>query len=561
MTERTPSLLDAACEALVQDLAQLSPTEATAWGIEGHDGELQDFSPEYWEALAERKSEMLEDLDAFDESRDSDEDSDFLEGESFDEVDQVTSDVLRDRLRIDVEEHYRGEDLRLLNNIESPVQIIRDTFMLMPQKTPEQREAIRSRLSKVPQALRGYRSSLQEAAQEGHIAAFRQVHDVMSQCDELSESGGVLEKLGVDPADESVLAARQAFGELSDWMGEHLAPHASNQDRVGRERYELASHKYVGDILDPDDTYEWGVERLRVICEEQKKLAEELYGEGTSVRKAYRLLNDDPAYQVHGTDEFQRWMRASVDKAIEALDGQCVDIPEAIREVECRIDPSGTGGIFYTPPTEDLSRSGAMWWSVPAGQTVFHTWQELSTVYHEGVPGHHLQLGQTLLHRDTLNSWRRLVCWISGHGEGWALYAEHLMNELGFQDDPGNRMGYLDQERLRAARVVLDIGVHLGKPTLDGTGVWDATYAKNFLRENTAMPEGNFEFELTRYLGWPGQASSYAVGQKAWLELRRDAVTQGYSLRDFHREALALGSIPMSILRDRLLAEEESFGD
>ena len=207
-----------------------------------------------------------------------------------------------------------------------------------------------------------------------------------------------------------------------------------------------------------------------------------------------------------------------------------------------------------------------MWWSVPAGTTDFSTWQERTTVFHEGVPGHHLQVGTQTYLRDTLNSWRRLCCWVSGHGEGWALYAERLMADLGFQDDPGDRMGMLDSQRLRAARVVLDIGVHLGKkrPTeladLPGVGPgrWDAPSAWAFLRHNVAMGESFLRFELDRYLGWPGQAPSYAVGQRLWEETRDAALaTQRVvggeaSLRGFHTRALALGSVGLDVLRRAL---------
>ena len=97
-----------------------------------------------------------------------------------------------------------------------------------------------------------------------------------------------------------------------------------------------------------------------------------------------------------------------------------------------------------------------MWWSVPRGADTFHTWQETTTVFHEGVPGHHLQIGRSVVNADRLNRWRRMGCWVSGHGEGWALYAERLMAELGWLDDAGNRMGMLDAQRFRAARVVID---------------------------------------------------------------------------------------------------------
>ena len=130
-----------------------------------------------------------------------------------------------------------------------------------------------------------------------------------------------------------------------------------------------------------------------------------------------------------------------------------------------------------------------MWWSVPKGITEFGTWRELTTVYHEGVPGHHLQVAQTVFRSELLNKWRRIFAWTSGHGEGWALYAERLMAELGYMDDPGNRMGLLDGQSLRAARVVLDIGVHCGfeAPAEVGGGEWTYDKAWQFLTAHANM--------------------------------------------------------------------------
>ncbi|HZK32334.1 MAG TPA: DUF885 domain-containing protein [Corynebacterium sp.] len=545
---RTPSLLDATCEGYVYDLAALSPTDATSWGIEGYDGELQDFSPEYWEALAERTREMIADVDALNDGTDDSDDDD-----DFDDVDHVTAAVLRDRLRIEADLHHRGEYLRLLNNIESPVQIIRDSFSLMPAETAEQLDSIRSRMAKVPAALAGYRESLSEAASQGHVAAHRQVEAVISQCEELADSDSLLEGLGVDPDYAEVEQAKDAFEELADWLSTELAPQAPYDDAVGRERYELFSHHFVGDVVDLDEAYEWGLHQLREVAAEQQRLTERLYGPGVPVRAAYRKLNHDERYSLHGTDALVEWMQQVSDQTIADLHGTEFDIPEPVRTLEAHIDPAGSGSIFYTPPSDDFSRPGRMWWSVPAGQEIFHTWQELTTVFHEGVPGHHLQLGQAITERENLNLWRRVACWNSGHGEGWALYAETLMKELGYHEDPGNYMGYLDSQRLRLARVVLDIGVHLGKKTPEGTGVWDGSYAKSFLRENTAMDDVNLHFELERYLGWPGQAPSYALGQRLWLQTRADALSQGQDAREFHAAALRLGSVPMSVLRDEVL--------
>ena len=544
---REPSLLDASCDNFLADLAKLSPTDATEWGIEGYEGDLQDFSPDYFTAVADRTREMVADLDALDDSTDESDDDD-----DFDDVDYVTAAVLRDRLCLELDLHHHGEDIRNLNNIASPVQTIRDTLLLMPHDTAEQKDAIRSRLSKVEAALQGYRESLVEAANQGMVPPTRQINEVIGQCNALADASSMLDELGLEEGNAEVESAKTAFDDFSGWLSAELQPSSSNEDAVGRERYARFSKLFVGDSVDLDEAYEWGLHRLQEIHAEQLKLAEELYGPGTALRTAVRKLNADERYQLHGTDALVEWMQGVADKVISNLNGTYFDIPEQIQTIECKIDPAGTGGIFYTQPTEDFSRPGRMWWSVPAGQEIFHTWQELTTVHHEGAPGHHLQIGLALM-EPNLNSWRRNACWNSGHGEGWALYAEALMAELGYMDDPGYRMGLLDSQRLRAARVVVDIGLHLGKKMPDGSGIWDKAHMKSFMRENTAMDDANLAFEVNRYLGWPGQAPSYAIGERLWHKTREDAVAQGMTAREFHSQALSLGSIPMSILRETIL--------
>ena len=169
-------------------------------------------------------------------------------------------------------------------------------------------------------------------------------------------------------------------------------------------------------------------------------------------------------------------MQETSDRAVEELGRTHFDIARAHPKLECMIAPTNEGGIYYTGPTDDFSRPGRMWWSVPEGVTSFDTWRELTTVYHEGVPGHHLQIAQAVYNRSS--SIPGAASWPGrGHAEGWALYAERLMEQLGYLDDPADRLGMLDGQRMRAARVVLDIGVHLKKPRLDGQGTWDAEYA------------------------------------------------------------------------------------
>ena len=154
------------------------------------------------------------------------------------------------------------------------------------------------------------------------------------------------------------------------------------------------------------------------------------------------------------------------------------------------------------------------------------------------------------------------MCWVSGHGEGWALYAERLMDELGYLDDPGDKMGMLDAQGFRAARVIIDIGMHLQLeiPKDNPFGFhpgerWTPELGLEFMRQHCRMEDPVIVFEVNRYLGWPGQAPSYKVGERIWLQAREDArarLGDAFDLKSFHREALDLGSIGLDPLRAAL---------
>ncbi|WP_250446524.1 DUF885 domain-containing protein, partial [Actinotalea sp. C106] len=357
-------------------------------------------------------------------------------------------------------------------------------------------------------------------------------------------------------------AAREAYATLGAFLREELRPQAPEADGVGRERYSLWSRYFLGARVDLEETYAWGLAELDRVIAEQEAVAAQIAGPGASLEQAIAVLDAEPSRVLDSTEALQAWMQATSDAALHALDGVHFDIPEALHALECRIAPTQTGGIYYTGPSDDFSRPGRMWWSVPADVTSFTTWREKTTVYHEGVPGHHLQIAQAVYERETLNRWRRLACWVSGHGEGWALYAERLMADLGFLDDAGDRLGMLDGQRMRAARVVLDIGVHLGLPRPErwGGGTWDHDTAWEFLVANVAMPEAFLRFELTRYLGWPGQAPAYKIGQRLWETARDEAAEAttarggAHDLKAFHARALALGSVGLDVLREALRA-------
>ncbi|MEQ1737264.1 MAG: DUF885 domain-containing protein, partial [Rhodoglobus sp.] len=351
------------------------------------------------------------------------------------------------------------------------------------------------------------------------------------------------------------IVSAAAYEKLAAFFADELLPAANEQDGVGRELYALQSRRFLGAKIDLDETYEWGIEELARMVEEQEAIADEIKP-GASVLEAIAALDADPSRKLDSTKALQEWMQQLSDKAVAELSATHFDIPDPIKRLECLIAPTQEGGIYYTSPSDDFSRPGRMWWSVPEGVTEFNTWRETTTVYHEGVPGHHLQLGQAVYNRAKLNTWRRQLAGTSGHAEGWALYAERLMQDLGYLDDPGDRLGMLDGQRMRAARVVLDIGVHLGKPKLDGTGVWDYDYAFEFMKANVNMNEPFVRFEVNRYFGWPGQAPSYKVGQRIWEQIRDAYKTNegaDFDIKEFHRKALDLGGVGLDTLRAALL--------
>jgi uncharacterized protein (DUF885 family) len=557
---RTLTPIDLAANEYVRRVCELDPLTASGIGVPGYDHLMTDLSPDGHQARADLDRHTLRTL---------------ADLGPRDDTDAVTLAAMRERLGLAVELHDAREPLADLNVIASPLQYLRDVFDIMPTGTIEAWENIAARMNLIPQAIDGYIAALDTAAGHGLTPAIRQVREGIVQARKQAGDDSFFTAFIAGAAAAAVLdessacalvrkelehgarAARESYGRLAEYLADRLAPRAGEPDAVGRERYQRLSRSFLGATVDLDETYAWGLEELARIVAEQTAVAEEIAGPGASVEQAVAALEADERYVLRGTAALRRWMQETADEAIADLDGVHFDIPGPVQTLECRIAPTQEGGIYYTAPSDDFSRPGRMWWSVPEGVTQFGTWREKTTVYHEGVPGHHLQIGAAVVAKDTLNDWRRLLCGTSGHAEGWALYAERLMSELGYLTDPADRLGMLDGQRMRAARVVFDIGVHLGLRAPDqwGGGIWDADKAWAFLKANVNMPEGFVRFEFNRYLGWPGQAPSYKIGQRLWEQLRDDARAAAGAAWDpkaFHARALGLGSLGLDTLREAL---------
>ena len=553
---RPTSAIDAIANDYFDAEIALSPTMATYLGVDVNQDQFDDFSPAGRAAFSTARQAALAQL---------------AEATPVDAVDEVTLSAMKERLGLAEEIHASGWEEASLNVLASPLQEIRDVFDLMPTDTVPQWEVIARRMANVPAALTGYREALTQARDHGRVAPVRQVNACATQCDDLIAADGYFAtfvagaKAGDDELPEAlatelataVESARMAYESMANFLRDELLPHAPLADACGRERYALASRYFLGAEVDLEETYAWGQQELARIDAEMKSIAAQIKP-GATVKEAIEALDADPAYRLEGTAALQQWMQGKADEVITQLGGEHFDIAEPIRTIECMIAPTQTGGIYYTGPSDDFSRPGRMWWSVPKGVTTFGTWRELTTVYHEGVPGHHLQVAQAVYNRHLLNKWRRMACWTSGHGEGWALYAERLMGELGYMADPGNRLGMLDGQSLRAARVVIDIGVHCGFPAPEevGGGEWTYDKAWAFLTAHANEGEASLRFELDRYLGWPGQAPSYKIGERLWMQLRDEvAAREGadFDLKRFHKDALDIGSVGLDTLREAVL--------
>ena len=556
--KRSLTDVDQIANEYFEKVLDLNPVQATELGRKGVETLYPDYSPAGEKAFARLAKKTLKKVDNV---------------LPIDDVDLVTLDALQERLSLYRKQYKAGFGGWQMNNIASVPQEVRSVFDLMKRNTQQDWEHIIGRMHRVTEALEGYIQTLEAAREEGKVAPRRQVDIVIEQTAAYYAPGGFFDELAAEVAEAvpslkeeaaaGAEAAKEGYRRLNSYLVEKLQPVAPSRDAVGRKAYSLHSRSFLGTTIDLDETYAWGVKELESIIARQREVAEEIEP-GASIERAKQLLDEDPARQLHGTDELKAWMQKLADAAVENLADTHFEIGGPMRRIECCIAPTNEGGIYYTGPSPDFSRPGRMWWSVPEGEDTFTTWRETSTVYHEGVPGHHLQIAIATALKGTMNSWRTNMLWVSGHGEGWALYAERLMEELGYLKDPGDRMGMLNAQRMRAARVVFDIGVHCEMPIpaewaeqlgVEPGTIWTSELGYEFLKLNLDESEGQQRFEFLRYLGWPGQAPSYKIGERLWLELRDQALRRGDDMRAFHTRALLLGSVGLDTLR-RALTDE-----
>lgn len=517
---------------------KLTPIGATMLGVPGLDDQLDDFSMVGQEKQADLARRTLSAIQA---------------ETPVNEFDRIARDVAVERLSSELKLSETLESNILFNLIASPVTRVRQVFEMMNKDNPATISNVVKRLNAIQGAFTGWKSSLEFAAEKGKVNSRRQVLATVGQLETFSKGAftAVAAKFDGSGKNEELLNAvknaEKACGELAIWLRDSYAPKSAPQDGVGEERYKMWARHFTGADLDLRDTYEWGIDQLNTINERMWVAAKKLYPDAKTLREVADRLDNDPRYTVEGEEELLKRLREFIAKAVERLDGKEFDIDPRIKNCEARLAPEGSASAaYYMGPSEDLSRPGTTWFPT-MGRKVFGWWNIVSTWYHEAVPGHHLQVATTKINTDRLNRFQRNRVWVSGYGEGWALYAERLMDELGAFEDPGYEMGYLSAQGLRAARIVVDIGMHCGYKDFNGE-VWNAESAFKLLHERALLDEISARSEVDRYLGWPGQAISYKVGERFWMECRESAKQRlgaKFELKKFHSFALNLG--PMGL--------------
>ena len=538
----------------VDEVAALNPMVATYAGIGGYDDRWPDLSP----AGHAASHAFFVDLK-----------SKALACETPDDRHVLAQRVLVEDCDLRIA-HYEAHSHHYdVNNIVSPHQEVRMVFASMPDQTADDWEAICRRIETIDQVMAGYQATLEEGRAAGNVVSKRQVEAVIEQGKSASgpESSfhALTQKLADAPIDASLFedrlshaidAAKAVFGNFNGFLESYL-PDAADDDGVGEERYVDAAESFLGTRLDTAATYRWGWDLVETLWADMEAACAEIDPDATPLEVLDRLRTS-PEYAADGMDDFISIMKDRQTQALANLDGVHFDVPEEIRSIDVQVDTSaGALAAYYIGPSEDFSRPGSVWYPV-SQRTHFPIFGEITTAYHEGFPGHHLQVGLQTTLRDQLSRYHRTLVWYSGSGEGWALYAEHLMGELGYLERPEYRIGLIGSQLMRSARVAIDIGIHLDLPIPDDVSFhpgekWTFELAHELMSTRGLLSEDEATSEILRYMGWPGQAISYKVGEQAILDLRDEWKAAGdFDPKLFHSTVLSVGSVGLDLLREHV---------
>ncbi|MGZ9159543.1 MAG: DUF885 domain-containing protein [Candidatus Limnocylindrales bacterium] len=545
------SAVEALSDRFWEGVLERNPTTATFYGDERYADRLEDPSPE---GRAKVRSLM---------QRTADEASAIpVEGLSTEE--RITRDMLQVIGELAVEEDDQGfHQLRVVDQMGGPQQLLPQLTQFQRVDTPERLEAFIARLRAYPAFMAANADILREGLTSGLTAPSIVTERTIAQVERLLaipiESAIIPgSAIGASDADrerirdavrEFVYPADAAF--LETLRGEYR--HASREEPGlwsapdGDTLYRTAIRSWTTLEMDPREIHQIGLDDLASIELERQAIAHAAgFGDDT---RAYRAALDAEVGNTPATkDELVARAREDIDRAMAAAPRFFGRLPQAgleVRPVE-EYKEKDAPFAYYYPPSADGSRNGIYYangYDLPSRKYA----KLASTTYHEAAPGHHFQI--TLeMENPNLNAFRRLGSRMVGgaYVEGWGLYSERLADEMGLYRSEAERFGMLDGQAWRAARLVVDTGLHALR--------WERQRSIDFLRD-AGLTETDAVIETDRYICWPGQALTYKLGQRQIESLRRDISARDgsrFDLREFHDQVLGHGSLPLATLAREL---------
>ena len=546
-----PSDVDRIADGFWERLKQLQPFSATINGDNRYDDRLPDTSPEGRAEVRQFADDMRDAALAIPE-----------EGLSVE--DRITRDVLRVIGTIfAVQDDQRIDTLQVVDQMAGPQQLLPQICQFQQADTPEKLELFLARLHAYPKFMADNRELIREGLESGLTAPRIVAERTIAQ----------LERMLAVPIDQAVVpslvtVAREEDREkiravvrdevypadaafLESLKGDYLA--ASRPENGiwsapnGDELYRTQILRWTTLDLDPREVHEIGLQELSTIEVERQAISRGAGFDNDTV--AYRAsLANDLANQAVSKEALVERANEDIERAFELAPAMFRRAPISA----CRVIPveeykeRDAPFAYYYPPSADTTRPGTYY--VNTFDLPSRTYSRLAaTTYHEAIPGHHFQIA--LEGENTaLNSFRRFAARYAGgaYVEGWGLYAERLADEMGLYRNDAERFGMLDAQAWRAARLVVDTGMHALR--------WTRERSIDTLLE-AGLTETDAVIETDRYIAWPAQALTYKVGQREIERLRREiALRDGaaFDLREFHDQLLGHGSLPLATLASEL---------
>jgi uncharacterized protein (DUF885 family) len=546
-----PSVVNELADRFWERILEMSPTTATVYGDERYNDRLPDPGPK-GRADARRLAE--------DTRREAD--AILTDGLSVEE--RITLDMVKVICDLTTrQDDERIDRIKVVDQLEGPQQTLPVITQFQPADTPERLDAFLARLRAYPAYMAANTELLHEGLTSGMTASRISTERTIAQLERIlairPEESVIVQTARVtsdtdrervlEVVRDAVYPADEQF--LEGLRGEYL--HASREEPGlwsapnGLELYRTQILAWTTLDLDPEDLHQIGLDELDEIETQRRKIARAAgFGDDTVAYRA--ALGRDPANVPTSRDQLLDRAREDIERALAEAPKYFGRQPRSacsVRAVE-EFKEADAPFAYYYPPTIDGSRPGVYY--VNTYDLPSRTFSKLATTtYHEATPGHHFQIALEMEHPD-LPAFRRLGSRLVGGAfvEGWGLYAEHLADEMGLFRNEAERFGMLDAMAWRAARLVVDTGIHAKEWTRE-QGV------KQMLAAGLSDTDANIE--TNRYITWPGQALTYKVGQREIERLRAEIARRDgsrFDLRTFHDAVIGHGSLPLATLAREL---------